>query len=80
MTRFVPVKCEETQGAAVVSRVRELLIRYPTRAVTSLRVHFSDFGTVVSQGASNAMTLIAIIRFQNAISMQTQSLGLGSWH
>lgn len=32
MMRFVPVKSEETQGAAMVVRVRELLIRQRTRA------------------------------------------------
>lgn len=29
--RFVPVKSEETQGAAMVFRIRELLIRQRTR-------------------------------------------------
>jgi transposase len=31
--RFVPVKSEETQGAAMVFRVRELLIRQRTQAI-----------------------------------------------
>jgi len=31
--RFVPVKGEETQGAAMVFRLRELLIRQRTQAI-----------------------------------------------
>ena len=33
--RFVPVKSEETQGAAMVFRVRELLIRQRTQAINA---------------------------------------------
>ena len=35
--RFVPVKSEETRGAAMVFRVRELLIRQRTQAIDALR-------------------------------------------
>lgn len=35
--RFVPVKSEETQGAAMVFRVRELLIRQRFQAINALR-------------------------------------------
>ena len=59
--RFVPVKSEETQGAAMVFRVRELLIRQRTQAINALRGHLSEFGQVVPQGAANARKLIAII-------------------
>ena len=33
--RFVPVKSEETQGAAMVFRIRELLIRQRTQAINA---------------------------------------------
>jgi len=59
--RFVPVKSEETQGAAMVFRVRELLIRQRTQTINSLRGHLGEFGQVVPQGAANATKLIAII-------------------
>lgn len=59
--RFVPVKSEETQGAAMVFRVRELLIRQRTQVINALRGHLTEFGQVVPQGASNASKLIAII-------------------
>ncbi len=59
--RFVPVKSEETQGAALVFRIRELLIRQRTQAINALRGHLGEFGQVVPQGAANAARLIAIV-------------------
>ena len=58
---FVPVKSEETQGAAMVFRIRELLIRQRTQAINALRGHLGEFGQVVPQGAANAARLIAIV-------------------
>jgi transposase len=40
--RFVPVKSEETQGAAMVFRIRELLIRQRTQAINALRGHWAS--------------------------------------
>jgi transposase len=59
--RFVPVKSEDTQGAAMVFRVRELLIRQRTQAINALRGHLAEFGQVVPRGAANAARLIAIV-------------------
>ena len=59
--RFVPVKSEKSQGAAMVFRVRELLIRQRTQVINALRGHLSEFGQVVPQGAANASKLIAIV-------------------
>lgn len=59
--RFVPVKSEETQGAAMVFRGRELLIRQLTQVINALRGHLAEFGQVVPQGASNASKLVAIV-------------------
>jgi transposase len=42
--RFVPMKSEETQGAALVFRIRELLIRQRTQAINALRGHLGEFG------------------------------------
>lgn len=52
--RFVPVKSEETQGAAMIFRVRELLIRQRTQAINALRGQLTEFGQIVPQGAANA--------------------------
>jgi transposase len=59
--RFVPVKSEKTQGAAMVFRIRELLIRQRTQAINALRGHLGEFGQIVPQGAANAARLIAIV-------------------
>lgn len=59
--RFVAVKSEETQGAAIVFRIRELLIRQRTQAINSLRGHLTEFGQIVPQGAANSVRLIAIV-------------------
>lgn len=59
--RFVPVKSEETQGAAMVFRIRELLIRQRAQAINALRGHLTEFGQIVPQGAANAVRLIAIV-------------------
>ena len=59
--RFVAVKSEETQGAASVFRVRELLIRQRTQTINALRGHLTEFGEVVSQGAWNVRRLVALI-------------------
>jgi transposase len=59
--RFVPVKSEEIQGAAMVFRVRELLIRQRTQAINALRGHLTEFGLVVPQGAANTARLIALV-------------------
>jgi transposase len=59
--RFVAVKSEEVQGAAMVFRVRELLIRQRTQAINALRGHLTEFGQIVPQGAANAARLIALV-------------------
>ncbi len=60
-TRFVPVKSGETQGAASVFRVRELLIRQRTQAINALRGHLGECGWVVPQGAANVRRLVAVV-------------------
>jgi transposase len=58
--RFVPVKSEETQSAAMVFRVRELLVRQRTQVINALRGHLGEFGQVVPQGKANASKLLAL--------------------
>ena len=49
------------KAAAVVLRIRELLIRQRTQAINALRGHLGAFGRVVPQGAANAARLVAIV-------------------
>lgn len=60
--RFVAVKNEAAQGAAVVFRTRELLIRQRTQIINAFRGHLAEFGEVVPQGATYASRLIALDR------------------
>ena len=59
--RFVAVKSEESQAAAVIFRTRDLLVRQRTQLINALRGHLGEFGLVVPQGASQAAQLIAIV-------------------
>ncbi len=40
--RFVALKSEETRGAAMVFRIRELLIRQGTQAINALCGHLTE--------------------------------------
>ena len=48
--RFVRPKSAEAQGAAVVFRTRDLLVRQRTQLINALRGHLAEFGFVVRQG------------------------------
>lgn len=51
--RFVPMKNEKTQGAVVVFRVRDLLIRWRTQTINALGGHLTQIGKVVPQGTAS---------------------------
>ncbi len=72
--RFVPVKTEEAQAAAMVFRVRELLIGQRTQAINALRGHLAEFGQIVPQGAANAARLTAIVEDPMAPRLPMPSL------
>ena len=59
--RFVAVKSEENQAAAVIFRTRDLLVRQRTQLINALRGHMGEFGLIVPQGASQAGRLIAMV-------------------
>lgn len=59
--RFVPVQSEETQGVAMVLRIRDLLIRQRTQAINALRGHLGEFARILPQGAAKAARSIAIV-------------------
>ena len=48
--RFVRPKSAEAQGAAVVFRTRDLLVRQRTQLINALRGHLAEFGFIVRQG------------------------------
>jgi len=60
--RFVPVKTAEQQGALLLHRGRERLVRQRTGLANALRAHLAEFGVIAPQGLRNVGKLIAIVR------------------
>ncbi len=48
--RFVPVKSAERQGALMLHRTRDLLMRQHTMTLNAVRVHLAEFGIITAQG------------------------------
>jgi transposase len=59
--RFVTPKSAEAQGAAVVFRTRDLLVRQRTQLINALRGHLMEFGFIVRQGAGHVSKLIDLV-------------------
>jgi transposase len=57
--RFVQVKSEAAQAAAVVFRARDLLVRQRTQIINALRGHLAEFGLVVPTGPAHVGRLLA---------------------
>jgi len=60
--RFVQPKSAEAQGAAVVFRTRDLLVRQRTQLINALRGHLAEFGHIVRKGADHAPELAELVR------------------
>lgn len=59
--RFVSVKSEEQQAAAIVFRVRDLVVRQRTQTINAIRGHLAEFGVVAAQGPFHVAKLLAAI-------------------
>ncbi|MER9304274.1 IS110 family transposase [Mesorhizobium sp. M0496] len=59
--RFVAVKSEEQQAAAIVFRVRDLVVRQRTQTINAIRGHLAEFGMVAAQGLFHVAKLLAAI-------------------
>src|SRR5215203_3962988 len=59
--RFVAVKSEQAQAAAVVFRTRDLLVRQRTQAINALRGHLAEFGIIAAKGPLHVPKLIALM-------------------
>ena len=57
--RFVVVKSAEKQSAAMVLRVRDLLVRQRTQAINALRGHLPEYGIIAPQGVFHVGRLAA---------------------
>ena len=57
--RFVAVKSEAKQAAAVIFRARDLLVGQRTQIINALRGHLAEYGLIAPQGPSHVERLIA---------------------
>lgn len=64
--RFVPVKSEAQQAAAMVMKTRELLIGQRTRTTNALRAHLAELGVVAAKATRGLDELIAVVRGEDA--------------
>ena len=60
--RFVATKSAEAQGAAVIFRTRDLLVRQRTQLINALRGHLGEFGYIARQGAGHSARLVEVVR------------------
>ncbi|WP_455296895.1 IS110 family transposase [Brucella pituitosa] len=61
--RFVAVKSEQSQAAAIVFRTRDLLVRLRTQIINALRGHLAEFGIVVAQGPAHVSKLVMVVQY-----------------
>ena len=59
--RFVAVKSEAKQAAAVIFRARDLLVGQRTQIINALRGHLAEYGVIAPQGPSHVARLVAQI-------------------
>ncbi|KLK90894.1 transposase [Microvirga vignae] len=59
--RFVVVKSEQTQAAALVFRARDLLVRQRTQIINALRGHLAEFGIVAAKGPARVPQLMQAV-------------------
>jgi transposase len=59
--RFVAVKSQAQQAAAVVFRARDLLVRQRTQLINALRGHLGEYGLVVPKGPAHVARLLSLI-------------------
>jgi len=59
--RFVAVKREAQQAAAMAYRTRDLLVRQRTQTINALRAHLAEHGIVAPTGPAHVGRLAALI-------------------
>jgi transposase len=59
--RFVALKSEAQQAAAVVFRARDLLVRQKTQIINALRGHLAEYGLVTAKGPAHVARLLSRI-------------------
>jgi transposase len=72
--RFVPVKSEAQQAAAMVFRGRDLLVRQRTQVSNALRSHMAEYGWVVPKGLAHLDKLAALLADPAAVPEGVRSV------
>jgi transposase len=72
--RFVAVKTEAQQAAALVFRARDLLVRQRTQTINALRGHMTEYGWVAPQGPSHMAKLAELLEDPLAVPGPVQAI------
>ena len=72
--RFVPVKTEEQQAAAMVFRARDLLVRQRTQISNALRGHMTEYGWIAPKGLAHLEELRALVSDRSAVPEGVRSV------
>src|SRR6476660_2097712 len=59
--RFVPIKSAEQQGALMLHRTRDLLIRQRTQLINAMRAHLAELGLVAQTGREGVQQLMRTV-------------------
>jgi transposase len=60
--RFVPIKTADQQGAGMILKTRDLLVRQRSQTANALRAHLSELGIVTAAGMASISKLIKLVR------------------
>ncbi len=74
--RFVPVKSEVQQAAAMVFRGRDLLVRQRTQISNALRGHMAEYGWVAPKGPSYISMLGDLLEEEMASSLPAAAVAM----
>lgn len=72
--RFVPVKTEEQQAAAMVFRGRDLLVRQRTQISNALRGHMAEYGWIAPKGLAHLDKLAALLADPSTVPQGVRSV------
>ena len=66
--RFVAVKSERQQAAALVFRTRDLLVRQRTQLINAIRGHLAEYGWIAPKGPSHVAILADLLKEEEMAS------------
>lgn len=72
--RFVPVKTEAQQAAALVFRGRDLLVRQRTQISNALRGHMAEYGWIAPKGLAHLERLAALLADPSAVPADVRAV------